>query len=62
MEFGYVGQVVLEKLFEIVDGRTTTTANDGRRSLPILKAPPEPSAQVSYNANVKIDQYWSVDV
>ena len=33
-----------EKSFESVDGRRTT---DGRRRLPILKAPPEPSAQGS---------------
>ena len=39
-----IGPVVSEeKSFEIVDGRT----DDGRRRLPILKAPPEPSAQVS---------------
>ena len=40
-----IGPVVSEeKSFEIVDGRTT---DDIQRSLPILKAPPEPSAQVS---------------
>ena len=38
MKFGYNRPVVSEeKLFEIVDGL---------RSLPILEAPPEPSAQV----------------
>ena len=39
-----IGLVVSEKkLFEFVDGRMT----DGRQNLPILQAPPEPSAQVS---------------
>ena len=39
-----IGPVVTEeKSFEIVDGRRT----DGRRSLPIPWAPPEPSAEVS---------------
>ena len=45
MKFGAIRPVVSEeKSFEIVDGRRT---DDGQRSLPILYAPPEPSAQVS---------------
>ena len=40
MKFGYNRPSTFR---EIVDGQTT----DGRQGLPILYAPPEPSAQVS---------------
>ena len=47
--FVAIGPVISEeKPFKIVDGRRTDgQTDDGQRSLPILWAPPEPSAQVS---------------
>ena len=51
MEFGNNKPSVFleEKSFEIVDGRRRrrmTKDGEGRRSLPLLKAPQEPSAQL----------------